>query len=308
MRMASLDQPVPQYCSLPKIPAVSWIQNAASGYFSIVVTASNTLQKRTCSVPFGRSQSRCSFRFGQFDFHRPDGWCTIGVRRHSGPGIPRGKGRPNTWVSVGPSQALYPLTPFRSSVSYVPNDYDAGGRTTSIAIADTCVPGDCRIYVTPAGGGVWTTKNALNGQPHWVYLGGPLGINAAGAVTIDPNDPSGNTIYVGTGEANICGSGCVAGVGLYKSVDGGATWNGPLGKNELGGKGLAAIVVMPALMPAACGARTMEVRLGRRSSRRSTRPLSRRVRRLPLPHCQRQDALVCSRGEHRHPVFAPFPE
>jgi hypothetical protein len=159
--------------------------------------------------------------------------------------FPRGKGRPGTWISVGPSEALYPLTPFRSSFSYVPNRYDAGGRTTAIAIADTCVPGDCRLYVTPAGGGVWRTKNALTGQPHWEYLAGPLGINAAGAVAIDPNDPSGNTIYVGTGEANICGSGCVAGVGLYKSTDGGDTWTGPLGKNELAGKGLGAIVVKP---------------------------------------------------------------
>jgi hypothetical protein len=165
--------------------------------------------------------------------------------RLNGRPFPRGKGRPGIWVSVGPSIAEYPLTLFRSSFSYVPNDYDAGGRTTSIAIADTCVPGDCRIYVTPAGGGLWTAKNALNGEPHWQYLAGPLGINAAGAVTIDPNDPSGNTVYVGTGEANICASGCVAGVGLYKSTDGGATWDGPLGKAELGGKGLGAIVVVP---------------------------------------------------------------
>src|SRR5688572_8862127 len=38
------------------------------------------------------------------------------------------------------------------------------------------------------------------------------------------NDPSGETIYVGTDEANICASGCVAGTGIYKSTDGGATW------------------------------------------------------------------------------------
>jgi hypothetical protein len=85
----------------------------------------------------------------------------------------------------------------------------------------------------------------LNGQPHWEYLGGPLGINAAGAVTIDPNDPSGNTIYVGTGEANICGSGCVAGTGIYQSTDGGDTWTGPLGGDTLSGLGIAEIVVKP---------------------------------------------------------------
>lgn len=165
--------------------------------------------------------------------------------------FPRGKGVKGSWVSVGPSQALYPKTPLRNSFNYVPTDYVAGGRTTSIAIADTCVPGNCKLYVTPAGGGVWRTKNALTGQPNWEYLGGPLGINAAGAVTIDPNDPSGNTIYVGTGEANICGSGCAAGVGVYKSTDGGDTWTGPLGGpatdtgNPLAGKGVAEILIKP---------------------------------------------------------------
>ena len=165
--------------------------------------------------------------------------------------FPRGKGAKGSWVSIGPSQALYPKTPFRNSFLYVPTDYVAGGRTTSIAIAETCVPGNCRLYITPAGGGVWRTDNALVGQPHWEYLGGPLGINAAGTVTIDPNDPTGNTVYVGTGEANICGSGCVAGVGIYKSTDGGKTWTGPLGGpatdtgNPLAGKGVAEIVVKP---------------------------------------------------------------
>jgi hypothetical protein len=158
--------------------------------------------------------------------------------------FPTGKGRTGTWVTVGPSEALYPSTPFRSSFSYVPAPYVAGGRTTAIAIADTCKPGDCALYVTPAGGGIWRTRNALTGEPSWEYLAGPLGINAAGAVTIDPNDPSGNTIYVGTGEANICGSGCVAGVGLYKSTDGGKTWTN-LGRAELGGKGIGQIVIQP---------------------------------------------------------------
>lgn len=165
--------------------------------------------------------------------------------RANGRPFPAGKGRPGTWVSIGPEQALYPLTPFRSSFSYVPNAYVAGGRTTSLAIAGTCVPGNCVLYATPAGGGVWRTKNALDGQPNWQYLGGPLGINAAGIVYIDPNDPSGNTVYVGTGEANVCGSGCVAGVGLYKSTNGGKSWSGPLGKPELGGKGIGSIAVKP---------------------------------------------------------------
>jgi hypothetical protein len=159
--------------------------------------------------------------------------------------FPTGKGRPGSWVTIGPSEALYPSSPFLNSFLYVPNAYVAGGRTTSSAISDICKPGNCRLYVTPAGGGVWRTKNALDGQPNWEYLAGPFGINAAGSVYLDPNDPSGNTVYVGTGEANICGSGCVAGTGLYKSIDGGDTWTGPLGGNTFNGLGIGAIVVKP---------------------------------------------------------------
>lgn len=148
-----------------------------------------------------------------------------------------------TWQQAGPTTALYPFSPLRDSSSYVPNEYVAGGRTTASAIAPTCTAGDCRLYVTPAGGGVWRTNDALADKPAWTYLGGTFGINAAGAVTIDPTNP--NTIWVGTGEANSCGSGCVAGVGLYKSTDKGDHWTGPIGKAELGGKGIAKIVVDP---------------------------------------------------------------
>jgi hypothetical protein len=159
--------------------------------------------------------------------------------------FPSGKGQKGTWVNVGPDQAVYPFTPLRNSFNYVPNEYVAGGRTTSIAISQTCVPKNCRVWITPAGGGIWRTADALANNLKWEYLGGPLGINAAGAVSIDPNDPTGNTIYVGTGEANTCGSGCVAGVGLYKSTNGGTTWTGPLGKPQLGGKGIGSVVVKP---------------------------------------------------------------
>jgi hypothetical protein len=155
------------------------------------------------------------------------------------------------WQQLGPSQAEYPFSPLRNAGNYVPNKYIAGGRTTSVAINSTCTVAACRLYATPAGGGVWRTDNALAATPSWTYLGGPLGINAAGTVSIDPNDATGDTIYVGTGEPNVCASGCVAGVGLYKSTDGGGTWTGPLGGaatdsgNPLGGKGIGSIVIPP---------------------------------------------------------------
>ncbi|MEV1145832.1 exo-alpha-sialidase [Micromonospora sp. NPDC049799] len=149
------------------------------------------------------------------------------------------------WTNVGPSEALYPFTEYRNAFNYVPNEYVAGGRVTSLDISPDCSQLLCRAYATPAGGGVWGTLNILAAEPRWFYLGGPLGINAAGSVKIDRNDRTGLTIYVGTGEANTCASGCVAGVGLYKSTNGGLTWSAPIGKDVLSGKGLGEITIKP---------------------------------------------------------------
>src|SRR5437870_5798273 len=48
-------------------------------------------------------------------------------------------------------------------------------------------------------------------------------LNAIGSLLLDPNDPTHNTIYAGTGEPNASGD-SEAGVGVYKSTDGGNTW------------------------------------------------------------------------------------
>ena len=64
----------------------------------------------------------------------------------------------------GRARRSIPSTQFLTSFIYVPNAYIAGGRTTAIAISDSCKPGNCRMYITPAGGGIWRTKNALAGD------------------------------------------------------------------------------------------------------------------------------------------------
>jgi hypothetical protein len=148
-----------------------------------------------------------------------------------------------TWVSLGPSSALYPLSPFRNSSNYVPAAYLAGGRTTALAIDPACVPGNCRLWATPAGGGVWRTNDALKAQPVWTYVSGSFGINAAGSVELDPNNS--NNVWVGTGEANLSGD-SEAGVGLYKSTDGGDTWSGPIGKSVFNGRSIGSIAIDPA--------------------------------------------------------------
>ena len=156
------------------------------------------------------------------------------------------------WEQVGPDTALYQVTPFRTARSYVPTEFAMAGRTTDLAIDPNCGmnhsrgrAAQCRMWITPAGGGVWRTENALTPNPKWKYLAGSFGINSAGSITIDPNDPSANTLWVGTGEGNTCGSGCVAGVGLYKTTDGGDHWSGPYGTSAFNARGVGTIRVKP---------------------------------------------------------------
>ena len=164
--------------------------------------------------------------------------------RIKGKDFPSGKGRQGTWVSVGPSHSLYPATIFRSSFSYVPARYMSGGRATALAIDPNCAPGNCRLWIFAAGGGVWRTKNALTGQPSWEFLSGDFGIQSGSSITLDPNDATGDTLYVGSGESNSSAD-SAAGVGLFKSTDGGTTWTGPLGEAYFAGRSIGSIAVVP---------------------------------------------------------------
>jgi hypothetical protein len=74
------------------------------------------------------------------------------------------------------------------------------------------------FYVTGATGGIWKTINAgTTFVPLWEK--GPVA--SIGDIAIAPSDPK--TIYVGTGEDNARNS-VAPGWGVYKSTDGGITW------------------------------------------------------------------------------------
>jgi hypothetical protein len=97
------------------------------------------------------------------------------------------------------------------------------GRVTALAVGPKCNANECTLYVGAAGGGVWRSKNALAKSPAWKFISDDIPTNAIGSITVDPNDPTGKTIYVGTGEANGSGD-SVAGLGVYKTTDDGAHW------------------------------------------------------------------------------------
>jgi photosystem II stability/assembly factor-like uncharacterized protein len=75
-----------------------------------------------------------------------------------------------------------------------------------------------RYFVAVACGGVWKTTNA---GVSWTPVFDGEGSYSIGCVTLDPKDP--NIIWVGTGENNSQRS-VGYGDGVYKSIDGGKTW------------------------------------------------------------------------------------
>jgi hypothetical protein len=123
------------------------------------------------------------------------------------------------WVSIGPTVAQYPAVLGRTGAAYV-----ASGRISALAIENNCHRERCRLYVGAAGGGIWRTNNALSDKPRWRQISDGFATNAIGSITIDPTDPSGDTIYVGTGEPNASAD-SGAGQGVYKSTDGGDSWS-----------------------------------------------------------------------------------
>ena len=74
-------------------------------------------------------------------------------------------------------------------------------------------------YVAAATGGLWKTTNA---GTTWKPIFDDQGSYSIGSVTIDPKNPL--TIWVGSGENNSQRA-VQYGDGVYKSLDGGTTWN-----------------------------------------------------------------------------------
>src|SRR5437016_8146080 len=134
-----------------------------------------------------------------------------------------GKKSTTSWFSLGPTNAIYPAFLNRHGSQYV-----TSGRITALAIAPNCTTNTCTLWVAAAGGGVWRTDKALSGNGNWVNVSdGTFASGAIGALTYDAAH---NTLYAGTGEDAAAGD-AEAGVGVYKSTDGGNTWN-PLGGNS----------------------------------------------------------------------------
>ncbi|TLP80195.1 WD40/YVTN/BNR-like repeat-containing protein [Maribacter sp. ACAM166] len=91
-----------------------------------------------------------------------------------------------------------------------------GGRISDIAVSSQ---DPSSWYIAVGSGGLWKTKN--NGIS-WKPIFDDQSSYSIGSVTIDPNNPE--VVWVGTGE-NVSGRHVGWGDGVYKSNDGGTSWN-----------------------------------------------------------------------------------
>ncbi len=173
-----------------------------------------------------------------------------------------------SWELIGPSEATYPavLNQFLADGA----ESVASGRTNAVALTPGCDSdgndngrsanrgghgdddddGDhdnersCRLFIAAAGGGIWRADNALSKHPHWRFVSDSFGTNAIGTMLIDPNDKSGRTILAGTGEPNASGD-SEAGLGIYRSTNGGDSWKLLAGSSQFQGRSLSELQIAP---------------------------------------------------------------
>jgi hypothetical protein len=108
-----------------------------------------------------------------------------------------------SWTPLGPQ----PIPNGQTSI--VP--HPVNGRVSAIAVHPT---NPDIVFVASANGGVF---RSLTGGQTWTPVFDNAESLAIGALAFAPSDP--NILYVGTGESTQCGSGCYAGVGVYRIDD-----------------------------------------------------------------------------------------
>jgi photosystem II stability/assembly factor-like uncharacterized protein len=99
-----------------------------------------------------------------------------------------------------------------------PRNIGPAGMSGRITAIDVDLSDPDIIYAGAASGGVW---KSMNGGITWAPIFDEQPVQAIGAVAVNQQNP--DVIWVGTGEGNPRNS-HNSGAGIYKSLDGGKTW------------------------------------------------------------------------------------
>ncbi|WP_103068389.1 fibronectin type III domain-containing protein [Aquimarina sediminis] len=96
---------------------------------------------------------------------------------------------------------------------------DVGGRTRAI-LFDPNDTTNKRVYAGGVSGGLWVNNDITSATSQWSRVQNVPGNLSITSITVDPRNS--NTWYVGTGEQYTAGA--VVGNGVYRSLDGGNSW------------------------------------------------------------------------------------
>jgi len=169
-----------------------------------------------------------------------------GIQPTSGPAS--APSAPSTFTTIGPAWTALGPAPIPNGQT-IPADVNGisltqapvSGRVTSVAID----PVNASIlYVGAAQGGVY---KSTNGGATWTRLMDGAMTLAVGSLELDPTDTTGNTLFVGSGEANFSGD-SYAGLGVYK-VTGVKTsspvLSGPFGASQFVHRSIPGLAIDP---------------------------------------------------------------
>lgn len=108
-----------------------------------------------------------------------------------------------------------------------------GGRTRAILFDPNDInnanPADdyTRVFAGSVSGGLWVNNDITDANESWQLVTGLPDNISVSVIIADPN--ASNTLYIGSGESYTTGD--AVGNGIYKSIDGGTTWQQIFGGN-----------------------------------------------------------------------------
>ena len=124
-----------------------------------------------------------------------------------------------TWTERGPdSDVTGP-----SNGNTRANGGVTAGRIRAVMV-DSLDPTKKTVFVGGVNGGLWKTTDITASPANWILVNDFLSNLAISAICQDPRPGFQNTMYFCTGESYF-NSDAVQGVGVFKSIDGGVTWN-----------------------------------------------------------------------------------
>lgn len=123
-----------------------------------------------------------------------------------------------SWIERGPNGDFY--GPQGNSR---PNNDQTGGRIRA-AMVDSLDPTHKTVWVGGVDGGLWKTTDITATPANWAPVNDFFSNLAIAAICQDPRVGFQNIMYFCTGESYF-NADAVRGVGVFKSTDGGATWN-----------------------------------------------------------------------------------